>query len=277
MFFGTPHFGSDRSQWLSIAEALGQVSTKTRGKPSTLVEAMTQNARGLSDISEDFVHVAPKYAIKTVYETLPLEAAGQVIVPMMSTRMFGHKQDEVPIDADHLSMCQFSHTDDVDFLMVSSFIRKTAGGEVRRPTAATAARWELEEVKIHTGQPTQRNQTSKTQIGHILGQPLYIDSPSMRQRPSTFVESTQNTTKALPSIVSSHEQPFLPAPAGRNKLDTEAHAVAVPLALPASTPQLPRMDMPLPRAVPVKCESDSAVKQPRWFSRVMGGIRHKGR
>lgn len=237
------------------------MSTEARGKPSTLVEAMTQNARGLSDISEDFVHVAPKYAIKTVYETLPLAATGQLVVPMLSTRMFGHKQDEVPTDADHLSMCQFSDADDADFLMVSAFIRRATEGDMKRPISTTSAHRELEEVGVRRERMIQGNQTSKTQIGLILGQALYIDTPPMRQRPS---------------IMRSHEGPLLPAPTGRNTVDTKVQAAKVPLALPVATPQSLRKDMPVPRVVPVECESESTAKQPRWFSRVMVGIRSKG-
>ncbi|GAB1317134.1 hypothetical protein MFIFM68171_07344 [Madurella fahalii] len=269
LFFGTPHFGADKNQWLSIAEALGQVSAKAKGRPSTLVEAMTQNSRGLTDISEDFVQIAPKYTIKTMYETQPLATTGRLVVPMMSTRMFGHKEDEVPIDADHISMCQFSDESDTDFFMVWNFIRKATEIEVSCPVPAAAPRRGPEAEG--TGQPIQANQTLR--IGNILGQPVYIDAP-MRQRPPSSVATARNGTTVLSSIMSSHELRLLPAPAGCN-LDTEAQEVAVPLAPLAPTPQLLHKDTSV-RVVTVECESESPVKQPRWISRVMAGIRHKG-
>lgn len=257
--------------------ALGQVSTEAKGKPSTLVEAMTQNSRGLGDISEDFVQIAPKYTIKTMYETKPLATTGRLVVPMLSTRMFGHNQDEMPIEADHLSMCQFTDRDDPDFLLVSSFIREATEGEVtrvRHPIAATTLYMKPE--KGVTGQQqNQANQTSKTQIGHILGQPLYIDAPPLRHRPSRPFAGTRNDKNVLPSIISSHEQPALPAPASGN-IDIEDQAVTVPVALPYPTPQLRSKEMQIPRVVPVERESENVAKQPRWFSRVMVGIRHKG-
>jgi hypothetical protein len=196
-----------------------------------------------------------------VYETRPLADTGQLVVPMLSTRMFGHKQDEVPIDADHLSMCQFRDADDADFLMVSAFIRRATEGELRPPRSITSAHRELEETEVLRVQRMQGNQTSKTQIGLILGQPLYIDTPPLRQRTSN---------------IPSQEQPLLAAPAGRNTLHTKIQAAEVPLAIPAPTPQPLRKDIPVPRVVPVEYESESTAKEPRWFSRVMVGIRYKG-
>ncbi|KAH6641226.1 hypothetical protein F5144DRAFT_590568 [Chaetomium tenue] len=286
IFFGTPHFGADKNQWLSIAKALGKVSSKAKGEPSTLVEAMTQNSRGLVDISEDFVHVAPNYAIKTVYETKKMKSTGQLVVPMMSTRMFGLQQEEMPIDADHLSMCQFSDKDDPGFEIVCSFIRKA----IKKVPEPRVSEW-----------PIQMDQTPKTQVGNILGRPIYIDTPPMHQGSVNPTRNTRSDMNELPSILSSHERPLLPAPESRN-LDTKAQPVTIPLALPAPTPQTLRLDMavprvlpiewesedavkllqkdiPVPRVVSVECESEKVVKQSRWshFSRRMGGrIWYKG-
>ncbi|KAK3291347.1 uncharacterized protein B0H64DRAFT_331070, partial [Chaetomium fimeti] len=270
LFFGTPHFGSDKSQWLSIAEALGQVSAKAKGRPSTLVEAMTQNARGLTDISEDFVQIAPKYTIKTGYETKPLESTGQLVVPVMSTRMFGHQQDEVGLDADHLSMCQFSDEGDTEFEMVWKLIRQATEPEVRRPVPATVSRWDPEaEVP---GQQGQENQILR--IGDILGRPIYTNAPT-HQQPADLVATTRNDTKGLLPIMSSHEQPLLPPPECYG-LATEAEAVEVPLAVPAAhASQSLHKDMPA-RVVTVDRESESATKKPRWLSRMVGGMRNRG-
>ncbi|KAH6843220.1 hypothetical protein B0I37DRAFT_214753 [Chaetomium sp. MPI-CAGE-AT-0009] len=267
-FFGTPHFGSDKSQWLSIAEALGKVSAKDKG-PSTLVEAMTQNSRALTDISEDFVQIAPRYTIKTMYETKPLKGMKKPVVPKMSTRMFVPSEDEVPIDADHLSMCQFSDENDDDFIVVWGYIQDATGSGASRPVPATAPR-RRPEADV-AGQPVPVTQT--VMINNILVQPVYINAP-MHQQPANLVATPQNDTEALPSIMSSHAQPLLPAPASCN-LGTETQAEAVPLALPPPTPQPLHKDIPA-RVVTAEYESESAVKQPRWFSRVMGGMRLRG-
>ncbi|EAQ86302.1 predicted protein [Chaetomium globosum CBS 148.51] len=286
IFFGTPHFGADRNQWLSIAKALGKVSSKAKGEPSTLVEAMTQNSRGLVDISEDFVHVAPNYTIKTVYETQKMKSTGQLVVPMMSTRMFGLQQEEMPIEADHLSMCQFNDKDHPGFELVCSFIRKVIK-KVPEPRVSE--------------RPIQMDQTPKIRVGNILGRPIYIDTPPMHQGSANPTGNTRSNMNGLPSVMPSHEQPLLPDPENRD-LSTKAQPATVPLALPTPTPQPLRLDMavprvvpiewkledavkllqkdiPVPRVVPVECESEKAVKQSRWshFSRMMGGrIRYKG-
>ncbi|KAK0647014.1 hypothetical protein B0T16DRAFT_391337 [Cercophora newfieldiana] len=225
LFFGTPHFGADKNQWLAIVEALGKASAKTKGKPSTLVADMTSNSRALTAISEDFVHIAPKYAIKSAYETRELATIKMLVVPKMSTQMFGGAgEDAVAVDADHISMCQFSGEDDVDFEMTWRFIREAAESGVNQTSSSSisASRQSPEAEFLGT-----QAQAGHTQINNFI----YIDASNMVQRSANPAFATRNDTTMLPSIMASGER-FLPlAPSSRE--------MPAPLALPAPAPAPP--------------------------------------
>ncbi|KAK3689560.1 hypothetical protein B0T22DRAFT_362710, partial [Podospora appendiculata] len=122
LLFGTPHFGTDKNHWLSIANGLALMKGILGNEPSALVKAITKNSRDLAEISEDFCQIAPQYTIKSFYETLPWRDTNEQIVDKMSSLILIDSEIAEAVDADHLAMCKFADEDDPTFLSVCASI-----------------------------------------------------------------------------------------------------------------------------------------------------------
>ncbi|KAH6850578.1 hypothetical protein B0I37DRAFT_353045 [Chaetomium sp. MPI-CAGE-AT-0009] len=89
MFFGTPHFSTDKSSSFAIATAFKPIvkaktgGPGTRGRASRLVKMITRSTHKLAMLNDDFSQLAPRYEIKTLYETLPWKNTTKPIVGRM--------------------------------------------------------------------------------------------------------------------------------------------------------------------------------------------------
>ncbi|KAK0708683.1 hypothetical protein B0H67DRAFT_456991, partial [Lasiosphaeris hirsuta] len=126
MFFGTPHFGANKNDWLSIANAFAPLAeaktNETPGRPSRLVEMITRSSRDLAEISEDFCQIAPNFVIRTFYETLPWKDTGKTVVAKMDAHMYIDNEVPVLVPADHLGMCQFDDDEDATFQLLCEVV-----------------------------------------------------------------------------------------------------------------------------------------------------------
>ncbi|KAI1201427.1 Alpha/Beta hydrolase protein [Nemania serpens] len=111
VFFGTPHRGADAAQWaLLVTKIAGAV---VPGKRSRHLKLLTRNSEGLYAISEDFQHLASRYAIVSFYEEHAYNRLwGKVIVDKDSAVMSLQHEDFMMLSGTHTSMCRFSRDDD---------------------------------------------------------------------------------------------------------------------------------------------------------------------
>lgn len=132
--FGTPHFGADRSRWLSTVKALEQLMPrpwsffKTGGRPSKLVDALAHNSSDLSNVTEDFRFLARQFAIVSFYETEAWPGTHAPIVDRMSSTMFLDHEEQIPLEANHMDLCRFEGEADLKFRLVSRRIQQVAKG-----------------------------------------------------------------------------------------------------------------------------------------------------
>ncbi|KAK3317793.1 hypothetical protein B0T19DRAFT_488965 [Cercophora scortea] len=163
LLFGTPHFGTDKNRWLSIANnlALMKVRQHESNEPSALVKAITRNSRDLAEISEDFCQIAPKYIIKSYYETRTWQKTNQQIVDKMSSLMFIDAEIAEAVDADHVAMCKFEDEDDATFLSVCAAIEAASLREAPRPPPQLQPTWTIQNGNYINATGTTRKSTVK--------------------------------------------------------------------------------------------------------------------
>lgn len=99
-----------------------------KGRWSELVDSLTRNSSDISNICEDFRFLARRFAIVSFYETKTWPGTGALIVDKTSARMFLEHEEQVPLDADHLSLCRFESADDPGFRTTCWYISRVARG-----------------------------------------------------------------------------------------------------------------------------------------------------
>ncbi|KAK4223460.1 hypothetical protein QBC38DRAFT_487688 [Podospora fimiseda] len=129
LFFGTPNLGTDKAQIKRIANGFTPIDRavariKGKGKTSGLVQAIIQNSEDLREITEDFVELGPEFPIASYFETRPWPGTDKVIVDKTSSVTTLPGDTAVPVDGDHVSMCQFETADDDTFRDVCKRISK---------------------------------------------------------------------------------------------------------------------------------------------------------
>ncbi|KAI1145838.1 Alpha/Beta hydrolase protein [Nemania diffusa] len=129
VFFGTPHRGANAADWALMATKIGR-SVLPRSHFRYL-EILKRNSEELYDVSEDFRHLASRYAIVSFYEEHAYNRLwGKVIVDRDSALMGLQHEDYMMLSGNHSSMCRFSKGDDERFDAVWRRIRRAANGPV---------------------------------------------------------------------------------------------------------------------------------------------------
>ncbi|KAI0532178.1 hypothetical protein GGR58DRAFT_507688 [Xylaria digitata] len=118
MFFGTPHGGGDRKGWLKLAKSYEGFGPKCK-----MIEVLGNNTTDLCELDEDFCRLINNYTIVNFIEMQPMPGTEKLIVEKAdATKTAGLEQ--VPVNADHLRMCQFKHAKDSTFLKICKIIKQ---------------------------------------------------------------------------------------------------------------------------------------------------------
>ncbi|KAI1150648.1 hypothetical protein F4825DRAFT_425661 [Nemania diffusa] len=123
MFFGTPHGGGKKTQWLEIARR-----SKVQGSKCKIIDVLSRNTDDLMEIDEDFRQLTTKYDIMNFFETRPMIGAKSLVVDKTSANLtYSAEFQSLPVDADHISICKF--VDDVDppFIEICRVIKEAVG------------------------------------------------------------------------------------------------------------------------------------------------------
>ncbi|KAL8718464.1 MAG: hypothetical protein Q9181_008196, partial [Wetmoreana brouardii] len=137
IILGTPHRGSNAAYWKGFtARALkaAQLGTRTMDQ---LLAAVQKNSRTLSDISEQFVERTVTLQIRTFYETEKLDFMSSLAD---SARLhIPNEKLPIPIQANHTTMCKFSHKNSQKYSPVWKAVRELlelsrSGREIQAPS-----------------------------------------------------------------------------------------------------------------------------------------------
>ncbi|KAK3305959.1 uncharacterized protein B0T15DRAFT_533930 [Chaetomium strumarium] len=126
VFFGTPHRGSDVTQWGEVIANIKAASFGTRAR-TPFFKFLRPNAKDLLDLSEDFRPIAQNYALVSFIEENTFGRLGRVVVERYSAVMELPHEEQVYIGGDHSSMCKFTR-DDERFDVVWRAIRQASLG-----------------------------------------------------------------------------------------------------------------------------------------------------
>ncbi|KAK4203134.1 hypothetical protein QBC40DRAFT_167527 [Triangularia verruculosa] len=107
VFFGTPHRGSDAAtSFIPVQKITGVVLGKSR-----FIPLLKTHSDGLREVSDEFRHVAARYALITFYEQDKHPILRKVIVDRVSAMMGMPHENIMVLGGDHSSMCKFLHND----------------------------------------------------------------------------------------------------------------------------------------------------------------------
>ncbi|KAK3393954.1 hypothetical protein B0H63DRAFT_31271 [Podospora didyma] len=213
LFFGTPHFGSDKNQLLSIAQAfspLGSSSTpqaKSQGTGgSALVDSLARNSDALFKISRTFYRPASHLKITTFYEMKPWPGTKKCIVDKADTIMHVPNESHQGLDADHDAMCKFSSVDDEDFDEVCVKIQEAAaagsagvGVSTKENEVAVTPDTGMELVPHQTGAPPKGAASVTIDIVSIRVD-LAEDGSAEAKRPRAIQWTVQSITQRVGAI-----------------------------------------------------------------------------
>ncbi|KAI0100892.1 hypothetical protein GGR51DRAFT_341652 [Nemania sp. FL0031] len=122
IFFGTPHGGGDRNGWLEIAQRYEEY-----GRGCKMIDILAKNTDDLIQINEDFCRLQAEYTILNFIEMRPLPGKKKLIVSKTSaTQANGVTFEWVFVDADHLTMCQFNSSKDLNYRRICQVIEESA-------------------------------------------------------------------------------------------------------------------------------------------------------
>ncbi|KAF2968645.1 hypothetical protein GQX73_g4897 [Xylaria multiplex] len=178
MFFGTPHGGGDKKGWLKLAKNYEGFGPKCK-----MIEVLGNNTTDLCELDEDFCRLISNYTIVNFIEMQPMPGTDKLIVEKAdATKTAGLEQ--VPVNADHLRMCQFKSIKDSTFLKVCKILKQAApkaGGQ--GPQAAgpvpPSTEW------FHTPQPKPRQLMLESAEHDTSRFMPWRDYPQQQQQPST--------------------------------------------------------------------------------------------
>lgn len=110
-FAGTPHHGSEKAKWASVATSLALFVHKD--KSTRLVDALKQGSDTLDMLQDHFKDILESFAIYTLIEEKPFPKIGK-IVEKDSARIGWHEV-EILIHADHRDMVRFADAADNNY------------------------------------------------------------------------------------------------------------------------------------------------------------------
>ncbi|KAI0468423.1 hypothetical protein F4859DRAFT_516973 [Xylaria cf. heliscus] len=121
VFFATPQQGGNHA---NIGDVMaGIVRCVLRNPANTFMAALKSNSILLNMITDDFRQMLEDFQILSFYETRPLGSLG-IIVDHKSAVLGlpGTRERQVPVEADHKSICKFASREDLQYRRVENNI-----------------------------------------------------------------------------------------------------------------------------------------------------------
>ena len=119
-FLGTPHRGSDSAKLL---KNILQVASST---PAFVVD-LVRGSGALQSINDEFRQYSADVELWSFYETQKLRAGGlsTLIVDPESATLGYREERQMPMNADHRSICKFDDTSDQNYIIIRNALAST--------------------------------------------------------------------------------------------------------------------------------------------------------
>ncbi|TVY40204.1 Vegetative incompatibility protein [Lachnellula occidentalis] len=120
-FLATPHSGSDSAKLLSDILHIASI-------PREYVSELKQDSGTIQAISDDFRNYERDLDFWSFYETLPLSIGkifSRIIVPPDSAVMGFRDENQMPMNANHRSICKFDSTADPNYQIIRNSLETT--------------------------------------------------------------------------------------------------------------------------------------------------------
>ncbi|ETS83166.1 hypothetical protein PFICI_05042 [Pestalotiopsis fici W106-1] len=111
IFFGTPHQGGNNAK---IGDVIaGSVRKLGRRPKNSFMSALKLDSWFAKSITDDFRQFLEDFQFLSFYETKPLGVLGMVVDPKAAVLgLSGDREKQIPLDANHSSMCKFESATD---------------------------------------------------------------------------------------------------------------------------------------------------------------------
>ncbi|KAI9696030.1 MAG: hypothetical protein M1836_005861 [Candelina mexicana] len=110
-FFATPHRGGNYAKLGDVAVSI--IRAVVRKPENSFMEALKHDSLFADDLVRDFRHQLEEYYILSFHETVPSKKLGLIVDDKSATLgLPGNHETQIPVDADHSSICKFSSADD---------------------------------------------------------------------------------------------------------------------------------------------------------------------
>jgi protein SERAC1 len=121
LFFGTPHAGSEKADWLSYFQKLTFAASSFRISKSDLVQALRMQSETLQNITDYFVPMMRHFRVYFFWEQKKTDLRlfrKDYVVTVDSAAPAYNDTERAGISADHSGLVKFERPDDPGFLMV---------------------------------------------------------------------------------------------------------------------------------------------------------------
>ncbi|KAH9203559.1 Alpha/Beta hydrolase protein, partial [Leptodontidium sp. 2 PMI_412] len=120
IFLGTPHRGSDKATYGKVLANVAQFMSH-RPQPR-LLTALQTNSDVLLRLTSDFRFQLSDYQVYSFFELRPMK--GSRIVEKHSALLETNHEEQIPVDADHSTMCKFETEADDTFEKVYKRVKR---------------------------------------------------------------------------------------------------------------------------------------------------------
>ncbi len=179
-FFGTPHRGSEFAN-------LGQLVARVAGlgltkEESHMLRALEQGSPELERIADSFSRFLPKtskgLAVYSFQEGLTISRLGGKVVEAYSSIIGDAFEGKSVINADHMAMCRFASSEDADYRLVISVLRRwVIQIQKGKPVDTTTTPLQLHEPNLGAGAPEEFNDERVSLQNSRLPNPLIPSVP----------------------------------------------------------------------------------------------------
>ncbi|MCJ1405753.1 Serine active site containing protein 1 [Xylographa trunciseda] len=117
-FFSTPH---QRGNFVKLGDIAASIVRGVLRNPSnSFLEVLTKDSLFSNNLADDFRHSLEEYHILSFFETLPMGKFGLIVDKKSATLgLPGLRERQIPMDADHASVCKYASADDNNYEQVS--------------------------------------------------------------------------------------------------------------------------------------------------------------
>ena len=121
IFAGTPHQGSDKAKWASIATKLATIIQKDHN--SKLSESLRKGSDTIETLQHWFKNIENHFQIFTLVEEVPVHKVGAIVEADSAAVRCYHEKRRM-IHANHMDMVRFDHKDNHEYKKIKDIFKQ---------------------------------------------------------------------------------------------------------------------------------------------------------